>query len=250
MHQAFSDLKAGMSNFELKPIGFLESCFQDKFGTPRQPGLVPTSTARLRIKPDLQPEQALQGLESFSHVWLIFWFHLNQVSQYHAKVHPPRLGGKSLGLFATRTPHRPNPLGLSLVKLESIAGGELLFSGIDLVDGTPIMDIKPYIPEVESIPGASHGWTSSAETKNISVQFDPAAMSTLQEWQFLRPELNLQSLIIETIQLDPRPVLYRGFEGKTSPYRESHAIRLYDGDVHFRFISDTEVVVFKILLMK
>ncbi|RYZ79837.1 MAG: tRNA (N6-threonylcarbamoyladenosine(37)-N6)-methyltransferase TrmO, partial [Proteobacteria bacterium] len=129
---------------QLTPIGTLESCYRDKFGTPRQPGLSPEAWSKLKIRADLQPAQALEGLEKFSHVWLIFEFHQNKTARYHAKVHPPRLGGESMGVFATRSPHRPNPLGLSLVKLVKIEGDCLFFAGADLVDGTPIFDIKPY----------------------------------------------------------------------------------------------------------
>ena len=133
----------------MEPIGYIESCFKDKFGTPRQPGLVKKAWAKLKIRADLQPEESLQGLEGFSHVWLIWVFHQNKVSRYHAKVHPPRLGGKSMGLFATRTPHRPNPIGLSLVEIVRVEKDGIVVSGADLVDGTPILDIKPYLQEVE-----------------------------------------------------------------------------------------------------
>ena len=105
---------------DVTPIGFLKSCYPDKFGTPRQPGLVSGARAELKLRSDLQPELALQGLEGFSHIWLIFIFHKNQSARYHAKVHPPRLKGEPIGLFATRTPHRPNPIGLSLVELVEI----------------------------------------------------------------------------------------------------------------------------------
>lgn len=237
-------------SFAIKAIGYLESCYKDKFGTPRQPGLAPASTAKLKIFPQLQPEESLQGLDSFSHVWLIFWFHLNQTAQFHAKVHPPRLEGKSLGLFSTRTPHRPNPLGLSLVKLEKIEKDELFFSGIDLVNGTPILDIKPYLPQIESKTEASEGWTQQANTTTISVEFSPQAADTLTKWQHQKPELNLQQLIIETIQLDPRPLVYRGYEGQDSPYRADHAVRLYEGDIHFKFLQADLVQVHEIKLGK
>ncbi len=233
----------------LTAIGTIESCFRDKFGTPRQPGLAPEAIAQLRLRPDLQPEICLQGLEGFSHVWLIFWFHLNKVSQYHAKVHPPRLEGKSVGLFATRTPHRPNPIGLSLVKLEKIEDSVLYFSGIDLVDGTPILDIKPYLPEVEAIPTKRTGWTaeiSEASGPLISVEFSAAANEQLQTWQArtdsICPGISLKKLICETIQLDPRPLVYK----KLTPERLSHAVRLFDGDVHFRFLTAEIAEVFEI----
>lgn len=253
----------------LTPIGYLRSCYRDKFGTPRQPGLVPESWAELRLRPDLQPEICLQGLEGFSHVWLIFWFHLNKISQYHAKVHPPRKHGQSVGLFATRTPHRPNPLGLSLVKLERIENAVLYFSGVDLVDGTPVLDIKPYLPEIESISTEKVGWTRDAESSDksshVNVEFTPTAWLQLNQWQQSlaneHPEVQLHELIVNTIRLDPRPLIYRetclsqsGVVPSLGPtnlekvkkYRQDHAVRLFNGDIHFRFLHETQVEVFLI----
>lgn len=234
---------------ELKPIGYLESCYRDKFGTPRQPGLSPQAWARLKIRADLQPEQALEGLEKFSHLWLIFVFHQNKTARYHAKVHPPRLGGASMGVFATRSPHRPNPLGLSLVELVRIEGDSLILAGADLVDGTPILDIKPYLPEIESRPEARTGWLDRAEKKQIQVEFLPEAEEVLQQWQTAHPDKKLRTIIEDTLKLDPRPVLYRGYENEDSPYRNDHAFRLLEGDIHFRFTTPERVQVFKILLM-
>ena len=231
----------------MNPIGHIESCYKDKFGTPRQPGLVSKSWARLKIRGDLQPEQALEGLEGFSHVWLIWVFHQNKVSKYHAKVHPPRLGGKSMGLFATRTPHRPNPIGLSLVELVKVEKDGIIVAGADLVDGTPILDIKPYLPEVEAVPDARVGWTSEVKNSAIAIQFNDHAEILLQGWIQRNPDKHLRELIIETLELDPRPVVYRGYEGEKSPYRESHAVRLFDGDIHFKFVSPEVVEVFDIL---
>jgi tRNA-Thr(GGU) m(6)t(6)A37 methyltransferase TsaA len=227
----------------------MESCYKDKFGTPRQPGLVAKSWARLKIRADLQPEQALEGLEGFSHVWLIWIFHQNKVSRYHARVHPPRLEGKSMGLFATRTPHRPNPIGLSLVELVRVEKDGIIVAGADLVDGTPILDIKPYLPEVEAIPEARTGWTSEVKKDPITVVFNDKAEQLLQGWIVRNPEKHLRELITETLGLDPRPVVYRGYEGAESPYRETHAVRLFDGDVHFKFVNPQLVEVFDILFM-
>lgn len=234
---------------DLKPIGYLESSYRDKFGTPRQPGLSPHAWSRLKIRADLQPEQALQGLEKFSHLWLVFVFHQNKTARYHAKVHPPRLGGESMGVFATRSPHRPNPIGLSLVELVRIEGDSLILAGADLVDGTPILDIKPYIPEIEAKPEARTGWLDKAEKKQIQVAFAPEAEAFLLEWQNHHPDKKLREIIVDTLKLDPRPVLYRGYENEASPYRSDHAFRLLDGDVHFRFTDPDNVTVFKILLM-
>jgi tRNA-Thr(GGU) m(6)t(6)A37 methyltransferase TsaA len=232
----------------MEPIGFIESCFKDKFGTPRQPGLVKSAWAKLKIRADLQPEEALQGLEGFSHVWLVWVFHQNKVARYHAKVHPPRMGGKSIGLFATRTPHRPNPIGLSLVELIKVEKDGIIVSGADLVDGTPILDIKPYLPEIESIPNAKTGWTSEVVKDPIQVEFTEHASKVLVQWQQRNPDKKLQEVIEDTLKLDPRPVVYRGYEGNgESPYRNKHAVRLFDGDVHFEFESANFVRVLDIL---
>ncbi|MEK2689788.1 tRNA (N6-threonylcarbamoyladenosine(37)-N6)-methyltransferase TrmO [Bdellovibrio sp. GT3] len=232
----------------MEPIGYIESCFKDKFGTPRQPGLVKSAWAKLKIRADLQPEEALQGLEGFSHVWLVWVFHQNKVARYHAKVHPPRMGGKSIGLFATRTPHRPNPIGLSLVELVKVEKDGIIVSGADLVDGTPILDIKPYLPEIESIPNARTGWTSEVVKDPIQVEFTEHASKILAQWQKQNPDKKLQEIIEDTLKLDPRPVVYRGYEGdEGSPYRNKHAVRLFDGDIHFEFENATLVRVLDIL---
>lgn len=233
----------------MEPIGFLESCFRDKFGTPRQPGLVKDAWARLRLRADLQPEESLQGLEGFSHVWLIWVFHQNKSARFHAKVHPPRLGGQTQGVFATRSPHRPNPIGLSLVELVRVEKDGIVVSGVDLVDGTPILDIKPYLPTVEAIPSAKTGWPAEIPTEQIRVEFTVEAESLMKQWQQRRTENNLRTVVEDTLRLDPRPIVYRGYEAGESPYRNEHAVRLFDGDIHFRFETPTLVRVFNILFV-
>jgi tRNA (adenine37-N6)-methyltransferase len=225
-------------------IGHVESCFIDKFGTPRQPGLVPESKAFLRLNPEWQPEDSLQGLESFSHLWLLFWFHKNsENSRFHAKIYPPRMAGEKVGVFSTRSPHRPNPIGLSLVKIEKVEKRGIWVSGVDVIEGTPIVDLKPYLPYAEAISDAQGGWTGNLETKpNIEVQF--SCREKLEKWKQQRPEI--ESLVRQTLCLDPRPQVYKGFEGETSPYRSKHAVRLYEGDVHFEFLSPFKVEVFDI----
>lgn len=242
-----------VNEFIFKPIGYIESCYQDKFGTPRQPGLNEQALSQLKIRSDLQPELALQDLDGFSHVWVIFVFHLNKTSRYHAKVHPPRLGGDAKGLFSTRTPHRPNNIGLSLVKLKSVEKDTLIFSGADLVNGTPILDIKPYLPSVESIPDAKVGWLEKVQTQTIEVVWMGSSKEQLKKWSeepmiknLQQSEGDLCKLVEVTLQLDPRPTIYKGFESETSPYRSAHAVRLYNKDIHFTFTSPTTVEVLEI----
>lgn len=244
-------------NFE--PIGFLESCYVDKFGTPRQPGLVPESWAKLRLERRWQPEQSLQGLEGFSHLWLVFVFHKNENERFHAKVHPPRLGGESQGVFSTRSPHRPNPIGLSLVKIEKIESDALILSGADLIDGTPILDIKPYLPEIESHPEARAGWTAAVPTISRDVRWSSEAQSEFLAWAPAYVQQRhgeglsvsgLQSMIENSIALDPRPVVYRGQDGKGAKYRQDHAIRFFNIDVQFHFESETLVWIDRVVVIK
>jgi tRNA (adenine37-N6)-methyltransferase len=213
---------------------------------PRQPGLVPQTYSELTLLPEWQPEISLQGLEAYSHIWLIFLFHLNTNARFHAKVHPPRLRGGSIGLFATRSPHRPNPVGLSLVELCEVKKNGLLLSGADLVEGTPILDIKPYLPQHEALPLAQRGWTEAVAENKISVDWSEDARTQLQAWIERSGRSELVTVIENLIQQDPRPLVYKGYEAQESPYRQRHAIRLYDGDIHFEFLSANIALVIEI----
>lgn len=227
-------------------IGTIESCYVDKFGTPRQPGLAPSSWARLRLSKEWQPELALEGLDGFSHLWIIFQFHQNTNLRYHAKVHPPRLGGKQMGVFATRSPHRPNQIGLSLVKIEKIEGDSIYLSGVDLIQGTPVLDIKPYLPEIEAISDAKSGWVQEIPQAEIRVIWTEIQKQQVHQWAQRIGQPNLIKLIEETLILDPRPLVYRGYEGEESPYRKTHAVRLFDGDIHFAFQSPQVIEIHSI----
>ncbi|XP_018008654.2 tRNA (adenine(37)-N6)-methyltransferase, partial [Hyalella azteca] len=139
-------------SFSLNPIGFMKSAFVQKSGTPRQGCLASDSNGSIRISSDTfnNPHHSLEGLDQYSHVWLLFIFHDNGKGFTKAKVSPPRLCGDKLGVFATRSPHRPNPIGLTLAKLNSVVGDTVHVSGVDLLDGTPILDIKPFIPAYDN----------------------------------------------------------------------------------------------------
>ncbi|OBX34266.1 putative tRNA (adenine(37)-N6)-methyltransferase [Halomonas elongata] len=145
----------------LTPIGHIESDYPDKFGVPRQPGLAEAARASLVLTPPFDDPLTVRGLEAFSHLWVTFLFHLSP-ERWTPLVRPPRLGGNTrIGVFASRSTHRPNRLGQSLVELEGIdtdAGVRLRLRGVDLVDGTPVLDIKPYLPWVESRPEARAGF--------------------------------------------------------------------------------------------
>jgi len=186
-----------------KVIGVLESCFQEKFGTPRQPHLVPGSFARLRIYPQYSPEHSLEGLSEFSHVWLLSWFHLSTNKTFHPKIHPPRMKGGKIGVFASRSPHRPNPVGLSLTKLERVEKDTLYLSGIDLIDGTPILDVKPYLPISDIAANPLSGWVPLNIFPELKVVFSAKA---LKDISLLNPKGagNVAGLIADTLRHDPR----------------------------------------------
>lgn len=242
--------KSDQINYSFKPIGYLKSCYPDKFGVPRQSGLVKKAFSELQVLPEFQPELSLQGLTGYSHIWLQFIFHLNTTGRFHAKVHPPRLEGRAMGVFATRSPHRPNAIGLSLVELIEIKSDTLILAGADLVNGTPILDVKPYLPHVESIANARSGWSGESQDfdkSEIVVEFLPEAMEILQKWIKKTGKVELQEVISEVLKQDPRPTIYKGFESEESPYRNKHAFRLYEGDIHFQFSAKNHVIVFDIL---
>ena len=180
----------------MKPIGVVESCFREKFGTPRQSGIVESASGRIVLSDEVDDE-ACRGLEEFSHLWLVFLF--DQVDEEETRwlVRPPRLGGnEKKGVFATRSPFRPNRIGLSLVKFESIGVGSLEVSGLDLVDGTPILDVKPYLPYVESVPDAKGGFAETAPVRmEVVFQFDDLKGGD-------------RRLISEALSLDPRPAYH------------------------------------------
>lgn len=188
----------------LRVIGKLRSCFREKFGTPRQPLLVPGATAALTIAKEFLPEHSLAGLERFSHVWLISYFHLNTNKTIRPKIHPPRLKGESVGLFASRSPHRPSPIGLSLARLVSVEGATIQLAGIDLVDGTPILDIKPYIPEWDSVPDADPGWVKDAPFPSLRVEMSAAALKDIEAAEKRLNVNGLSDLMTDILSQDLR----------------------------------------------
>lgn len=226
-----------MLSMTLRTVGFAKTPFPDKFGTPRQPGLVPQARAFIKIEREFQPEISLADLSTFSHVWILFIFHKVTGEKFKAKVHPPRLNGQAVGVFATRSPRRPNPLGMSLVKLESVEKDGIWISGVDFIDGTPIVDIKPYLPSVESIPQARAPLFEDLQEVKAQVTWSEPAQTVL--------ESDEQKNAIETLlSLDPRPQVYRGFESDAeSKYRTEHKMRFENLDVTFSFIASDKIFV-------
>jgi tRNA (adenine37-N6)-methyltransferase len=189
----------------LDSIGTVRSCFGEKFAVPRQPGLCPSAWGQLIFHPEYRSHEAIRGIEGFSHLWLIFGFHETAGQGWRPTVRPPRLGGNQrVGVFASRSTFRPNGLGLSLVKLEGVDTSAadspmLLLGGIDLLDGTPIYDVKPYLPYAEALPEATSGFAGEEMTR-LKVEVE---LTAVREFENL-PQ-RAQALLLGSLSLDPRP---------------------------------------------
>lgn len=190
---------------EIKPIAYIHTEFPEKFGIPRQSGLAKGLRGRIVLEPQYRNPDAIRGLEGFSHIWLIWEFSANRTTRdWQPTVRPPRLGGNThLGVFATRSPFRPNPLGLSCVEIDNIDlftpdGPVITVKGADLMDGTPIYDIKPYIRYADSRQHAVCGYVDSIEERSLKVVF-PSGLSEKVGDTSVIPAL------VETLRLDPRP---------------------------------------------
>ncbi|MBK5012393.1 tRNA (N6-threonylcarbamoyladenosine(37)-N6)-methyltransferase TrmO [Pseudomonas sp. S60] len=188
----------------VSPVGIVRSCFKEKFAIPRQPQLAPAARGVLELLPPFDQGDAVDGLEQVSHVWLLFLFHQALEEKPRLKVRPPRLGGnKSMGVFATRATHRPNGIGQSVVRLEGVEPGRLLLSGIDLLDGTPVLDIKPYVPYADTVADARNQMASQPPVA-IAVQWGDAALAQARE-HTLRLGQPVADLIEQCLAQDPRP---------------------------------------------
>jgi tRNA (adenine37-N6)-methyltransferase len=151
-----------MYEHTLRAVALLRTPFPEKFGVPRQSGLVPQAEGRVEFLPEYSAPEFTRGLEAFSHVWLVTGFHLNPPWTGSAVVRPPRLGGNArVGVFASRSPNRPNGLGLSLVRIVGVEPGVVHVGGVDAVDGTPVYDLKPYLPWCEALPDAAADWANA-----------------------------------------------------------------------------------------
>lgn len=208
-----------MSNQELivKPIAFIETDFKDKFGIPRQSGRVETLKGRIVFNPEYRNPDALRGLEEFSHIWLIFDFSKSHREEWLPTVRPPRLGGnQKIGVFASRSPFRPNPLGLSVVALEGIEKTEkegcvLNVSGVDLLDGTPIYDIKPYIPYADVKLDAKGSYAEELKDYRLEVVFPENLLVLIPAEK--------QKALLDCLAEDPRP----SYQDDTRVYKMSFA---------------------------
>lgn len=230
-----SDLTETMAEFRLTPIGYLATPFADRFAIPRQPRLAPHAHGTLQLLPAYACPEAVRGLADFSHVWLQFIFHCC-AGEWHPTVRPPRLGGnRRVGVFASRSPFRPNPLGLSLVELLDIDtrhGVRLTFGGVDLLDGTPIVDIKPYLPFIENVPAARGGFADGPPAE-MMVEFSPQAAEQLARHRHDWPQL--AELLREVLAQDPRPAY------ADDPQR-LYGCRIYDLEIRWRCVGQCALV--------
>lgn len=225
-------MQSQKDTFEVRPIAYLNSVFDHKFGTPRQGMLAPHGEAWLQLDPLWRNKGMLEGLEGISHVWLISLFHQNKNRRVPSKIHPPRLLGESVGVLASRSPHHPNSLGLTLAKVNRVEGDSLWISGIDLVDGTPILDIKPYLADADRPTEFSGGWTDQLPETAVACVFSQEALNQLDQLVVRRKIVNQQkfmALVQEVLALDPRPLSYR------QRTNERFAIVLGGMDVHARY---------------
>lgn len=231
-------------DINLIEIAYVDSCYKDRFAVPRQSLLVRKAEARIVFHPWVQPEIALDGIMEFSHLWVIFGFHLNKAGRYHAKVHPPRLNGGAMGVFATRSPHRPNPLGLSLVEIVKVSSNHIEVLGGDFANHTPVYDIKPYLPETEVQVNAIGGWSSNAESKLLVVDFEnPEVKNQFELWSEEIAKPSLQDIVFETLCHDPRPLVYRN---ANKDYKDTHVLTIFDGKIHF-YVLNNKAIIFKII---
>lgn len=230
-----------MSEFIFKQIGTIRSPYKEKFAVPRQPGLVEDGHGELVLLPPYNQKEAVRGLGEFSHIWVMFIFHQTMEGGWRPTVRPPRLGGNArMGVFATRSTFRPNPLGMSLIELKSIRtqGNEVVLElgSLDLVDGTPVVDIKPYLPFAESYPQARAGFAQTAPAADMQVFFSAPAEEQLQ--QQLRRYPNLRRFVTQVLAQDPRPAYQK--EQETS---RQYAVWLLEFNVRWRIVGDqTEVL--------
>ncbi|MCX8957738.1 tRNA (N6-threonylcarbamoyladenosine(37)-N6)-methyltransferase TrmO [Erwinia psidii] len=229
-----------MNSFAFQQIGTIRSPWKEKFAVPRQPGLIQDGGGELHLQAPYNQTDAVRGLEAFSHIWLLFIFHHTMAEGWQPTVRPPRLGGNArVGVFATRSTFRPNPVGMSLVELTGIRTEKktviLELGSLDLVDGTPVIDIKPYLPFAESLPQARAGFAQQAPAADMPVTFSPEAQQQIAGQQTRYP--HLERFIRQTLAQDPRPAYH-----KTAHTDREYAAWLLDFNVRWRVTASETIV--------
>lgn len=222
---------------DLKTIGIIRSPYKEKFGVPRQPNLVPLARGELHLITPFNHPDCIRGLEKFSHLWLLFIFSGTTQQGWHNTVRPPRLGGNErVGVFASRSTFRPNPIGLSAVELHDIVIHKeqiiLKLGSVDLIDQTPIIDIKPYIPYSDSYPDAQASYAVEKPDCGLTVEFSPQVERELVN------QLELRNLIIQVIAQDPRPAYKKNKSGK-----QEFGIKLYHFNIRWQVENNHAVVL-------
>lgn len=216
----------------MDPIAHIQSCFPQKFGIPRQAGIVDTP-ARIVFEPPYHTSDALRGLEEFDYIWLLWQFHLAEREGWSATVRPPRLGGNQrMGVFATRSPFRPNNIGLSSVRLiriehDTSEGPVLHITGADLMDGTPILDIKPYLPYTDCHPDARSGFAPQAASSSLEVECPHQLLNRLPD--------TLQHSLTQLLAHDPRPQYHHDSQ-------RTYGMALSNWEIKFRVDGNKAIV--------
>ncbi len=228
-------------NVSFNVIGTIDSPYKEKFAIPRQPGLVTAAQGQLRLTGAANNIELVRGLEQFSHIWLLFVFHGTQHQGWKPLVRPPRLGGnKKLGVLATRSTFRPNPIGMSVVKLDRIEqkGSQVILhiNELDLLDGTPIVDIKPYVPYADIIENAQGGYAHQQPDNEIQVAFSAGAIAAVEHFTKQYPKL--QQLIEQVLSQDPRP----GYKHQKVDDKV-YGMALYDLNITWQMVSLNGLVV-------
>ena len=238
---------------QINPIGVIQTCFNEKFGVPRQSLMVAEARGVIRLDPAFAHPDTMLHLEEFTHIWVVYLFHKNQNSnhpdQWTNTIQPPRIDApRKVGVYASRSPHRPNPIGLSVVKLERVytvkGMVEVEVSGVDILDGSPVLDIKPYVPYADSIPQASSGWIKNEITR-YEVQFSEHAEKVMLKSVVDYPRINVKKLITEILEWDPRPRSQREqspVESETSVGKK-FAFRLLSYDIHWVIDKNSKLTV-------
>jgi tRNA-Thr(GGU) m(6)t(6)A37 methyltransferase TsaA len=225
----------------LTPIGIVHAAHATKVEAARQPAAAAGATGVIELYAGHNFEHALEDIAVWERLWVIYWFHHN--SNWRPKVLPPRSTDGRKGVFATRSPHRPNPLGLSVVRLERVAGLKLFVRDVDMLDGTPVLDIKPYVPYADAFPDSRSGWLEVPRDPiaAFTVSFRPRAIAQL-EWIAARSELALHARIVDTLSLGPQPHPYRRIRRERDGLLQ---LAVQDWRVRFS-VSEKEVQVLEI----